>query len=624
MSVVSHEAGATRLRKSRLSLAVNRPNLIFWLCFLSLNGLLFAPLYLFNLDSSSFLPLHGAAGQPASAIVQQLALWRNNQDIFRLSLEVAVLAGLWANGPWLWRGRRAGAYRALFFAVYVLAFCYAVYESVSLNLYQVDPVFYGQYRLAIEGIKFVVDHLQWPWTVYAGGAAAAAALLALALLLTFGLIGRAPQRLSRGTRLAAAALAGWALLAPLAFGVPLASPRAAVNSLAAKLQQNVAESLALRDRIAAFDSQAPERVYDYSRYPLLHKPDVYLIFVESYGSVLYKRPDWRASYERLLGELEQELAGGGWHMATALSESPTWGGGSWMAYTSALFGLRIDTHAQYLALLDQYQDAAYPDLGRYLQSQGYYSLRIDSIATELRASEWEKYRRFYGLDELRQFGGLDYQGPRYGWGPAPPDQYVLWYAETEIAQTIEQPLFMFYITQNSHYPWTPQPRLATDWRTLNRPADDPAAPLPDQIPHEARRRNYFRAIDYQLRFLTDFILRTGRDDAIYVLIGDHQPQQVSRRNDSFDTPLHIISRDADLIRSFRAVGFSDGLAVDEIAPTLRHEGLYSLFVRTLLANYGQGGRVLPAYLPNGIVLDERTIDDEPKETRPWIEPVPRN
>ncbi len=99
--------------------------------------------------------------------------------------------------------------------------------------------------------------------------------------------------------------------------------------------------------------------------------------MESYGSVLYKRPDWRPAYEALLGELQQELAGGGWHVATALSESPTWGGGSWMAYTSALFGLRIDSHPEYLSLLDEYQEVAYPDLGRYLQSQGYYSLFVE-------------------------------------------------------------------------------------------------------------------------------------------------------------------------------------------------------------------------------------------------------
>lgn len=604
MSVVPHETSATTRRRPGLFAAINRPDVIFWACFWLLNALLFLPVYLLNRDTSTFLPLVDAGGQSLGTAAQGLLLWRGNLDIFRLSLEVAVLAALWANLPWLWRGRRPGLYRALFFVVYVLAFSYAVYESISRSLYQVDPVFYGQYRQAVEGVIFVVQHLQWPWTLYAGGALAAAALVVVVLRLTRGLIGGAPtHQLGRGSRLAVAVLALWALLAPLAFGLPVASPNAAVNSLAVKLGQNMADSLALRQKISAFDEQAPERVYDYSRYRLQRTPDIYLIFVESYGSVLYKRPDWRQSYERLLGQLEQELAGDGWHVATALSESPTWGGGSWMAYTSALFGLRIDTHAQYLTLLERYQDAAYPDLGRYLQSQGYYSLRVDAIAKELRESEWLKYLRFYGLDDLRQYNSLDYQGPRYGWGPAPPDQYVLWHTETEVVAALDQPLFFFFITQNSHYPWTPQPKLAQDWRTLNRPADDPAAPLPDQITHQARRRNYWRAIDYQLRFLTDFVRKAGRDDAIFILVGDHQPQQVSRRADGFDTPLHIISRNADFVRYFQQYGFDDGLRVDAIEPVMRHEGFYSLFARALAANYGRQGAPLPDFLPNGIVMD---------------------
>jgi hypothetical protein len=45
------------------------------------------------------------------------------------------------------------------------------------------------------------------------------------------------------------------------------------------------------------------------------------------------------------------------------------------------------------------------------------------------------------------------------------------------------------------------------------------------------------------------------------------------------------------------------LIVDDIVATIRHEGFYSLFIRTLLASYGQSGGDLPDYLPNGIVLD---------------------
>lgn len=602
VAAASHQEPPRAHVRLRSSLAARHPDLMFWLSLAVLNCLLFLPSYLLNLDTSGALPVQRGVGQSLQAVAQQLFLWRNNLDVFRLSLEVVLLAALWVNVRWLWRHQRG--YRVLFAVGYALTLSYAVYESISLSLYQIDPVFYAQYRLATDGVPFVVEHLRWPWPLYLAGLAAALAAIAGLLLLIRSLIGGAPpQRLSRRTRLAIAALAAWVLLAPLALAVPLASPRSAINSLAAKLEQNVGESLALWRKIDAFDSGAPQRAYGYSGQKLVRKPDVYLIFVESYGSVLYKRSDWRRDYEALLAGLEQDLAGQGWHSATALSESPTWGGGSWLAYTSALFGLRVDNHTQYLALVDEYQDKSYPDLGRFLQSQGYHSAFVTAIARELRTGEQEQYENFYGVDDWVKYSRLDYLGPRYGWGPAPPDQYVMSYVNDQVLRPVEQPIFLFYITQNSHYPWTPQPEVAQDWRTLNQPMPDPVAPLPQQLSHDTKRRNYFHAIEYQLRFLTDFILNTGSDDAIYVLIGDHQPQQVSRRADGFDTPVHIISRDASFVQSLQGYGFDDGLVAQDLQPDLRHEGFYSLFVRALLASYGQGDRVLPDYLPYGVITD---------------------
>jgi hypothetical protein len=67
--------------------------------------------------------------------------------------------------------------------------------------------------------------------------------------------------------------------------------------------------------------------------------------------------------------------------------------------------------------------------------------------------------------------------------------------------------------------------------------------------------------------------------------------------------VHIISRDAGFIAALRDYGFADGLVVQDMAPVMRHEGFYSLFVRTLLASYGQGGKMLPAYLPEGMVTE---------------------
>src|SRR5690606_27830115 len=101
---------------------------------------------------------------------------------------------------------------------------------------------------------------------------------------------------------------------------------------------------------------------------------------------------------------------------------------------------------------------------------------------------------------------LDYHGQRYGWGPAPADQYVLSYARDEALKDVDQPLLLFYITQNSHYPWDPLPELVDDWRTLG--ADTGAEDvLPREgLEHQEVRQNYLNAIEYEIDMLVNFIL----------------------------------------------------------------------------------------------------------------------
>ena len=113
--------------------------------------------------------------------------------------------------------------------------------------------------------------------------------------------------------------------------------------------------------------------------------------------------------------------------------------------------------------------------------------------------------------------------------------------------------------------------------------------------------NYFNAIEYQLRFLTQFIRSHGDSNAIFVLVGDHQPPRVSRRSDGWDTPLHIISRDKKFVDSFSLYGFESGLDVELIEPAMHHEGFFSLFVREMVANYGVTPQNIPPYLPKGVV-----------------------
>ena len=174
---------------------------------------------------------------------------------------------------------------------------------------------------------------------------------------------------------------------------------------------------------------------------------------------------------------------------------------------------------------------------------------------------------------------------------------------------------LFFITQNSHYPFAPLPPLVEDWHTLNSVTDNQGEIDDDAREHAVRRQDYFNAIDYSLRMVVQFILQIGDDDALFVLIGDHQPPRVSRRADGFDTPIHIISRDPNVIGAFQAQGFTPGLWVDGKEPTMKHEGFYSMLVRALLSD-GKKDTQLPSYLPDGFVMpDFMTSDADTVDTQ---------
>lgn len=580
--------------------AKHYPNLVFWSCFLLLNTLLFLPLYLLNRDTTTFLPpFADFLAQPSRGLVE-IFLFRENADIFRLNLELVLLIAFWVNV----RQVRRRLYRNLLIVLYLLILVYYAYEGVMLSIYRDEPVFYSHYFLARDGLRFLLANLHLSPVVYLEAALAVTAFVTIVVLLLRGVLEPSPTpRISRASRLALTVLAVVTLTTALAYRRVLANPEMVVSSFVLKVEENVEKSVRLYEEITHFDDATIRDTYNYRPYTLAKKPNIYMLFVESYGSVLYKRPDYKVAYTALLDRTQRELEASGWHTSSILSESTTWGGGSWLSYTSALFGLRITAHPEYLALLDRYHFATYtyPSLTRYLKSQGYRNIWLAPIQEELNDKVWTQYLTFFGLDKYMRYSDFDYHGPTYGWGPAPPDQYILNYAhEQEIAGS-DQPSFLFFLTQNSHFPWD-TPKLVKDWRTLNTASsdrvDEPVAP--DQLSHQVLRRHYMDAIEYQFGFLSDFILNTAEDDAIIVLVGDHQPPRVSRRSDSLETPIHIISRNPDVAAALAQYGFVDGLDVPDDNPILHHEALYSLLVRVLAETGGTDPAKLPAYLPDGV------------------------
>jgi hypothetical protein len=272
-----------------------------------------------------------------------------------------------------------------------------------------------------------------------------------------------------------------------------------------------------------------------------------------------------------------------------------------MSYTSALFGLLVDQQSEYVALKEKYSVLEYPNIGRYFSSQEYDYVWVVPINRRLPEKREVIDQRFYGADRWITFDTLNYEGPLFGWGPSAPDQFTFGFIQEFVSQP-EQPTFLVYLTQNSHYPWTPLPPLLDDWRELEN------LDMQDGVLNEAQkkglsfgesRQNYLQAIDNTLDSLEDFITSLEEENSVIVLIGDHQPPTVSRHDDGYGTMVHIISQDVDLLASFHEYGFVNGLVLENLEPTIRHEGLYSLFVRNFVAQYGESPWILPPYLPNG-------------------------
>lgn len=575
----------------------------FWPAFLVLHALLFLPIILLNPENASFLPTIHLAGRSWEEIWWQVAIWRRTPDLLRFNVELILCIGLWMGWP---RLRKSGM-RHGFVIFYLFLFAYYLYEGVSLTFFNVEPVFYSQFRIATAGFSFFLQNARVSFGLVAGVVLLIAAGTALVIWLARVVLPADPSRLGLPARSALGLLLLLTVLQVFTQGQRLGRSEMIFGSLAVKLAQNISESFQVYSNVQRFDDAEVRLAYDYSGYRLDQRPNVYIIFIESYGSVLYKRPDWRSQYQALTQRLEETLAAAGWYAASARSLAPTWGGGSWMSYTSALFGLRVDSDPQYHALLDKYHLEEYPDFGRFLKAQGYDYYRLTALSVGLPKAMWRKYTSFFGVDRWLRYQDLNFVGPEYGWGPAPPDQFSLNFVRQLIQRETDGPFLFFTITQNSHYPWTPLPALHDTWQALNTPGDLPP-PTSELIEHSQRRQNYWDAIEYQLEMLTAFILHEPRP-AIFVLVGDHQPPRVSRREDGWDTPIHIVAKNQQFVVSFEEYGFTRGLAVWQPQPTFRHEGFYSLFVRQLLAAYGSGSE-LPTYLAEGVRFGESGMSKE--------------
>ena len=475
---------------------------------------------------------------PTPAIV-----WRG-----RLSVELAVCLLLLA----LRRGRftRWGL-RSL--AVVWLLLVLGHYAAVTAPaLYGRDVNLYWDLRFLPDVAAMVARVAPW-WLIVLACSAAAAACVALYLAIrwAWGRVARA--LVSARVRVALIGIAAAVALLFAGHQLNLSVPELYGFS------QPVSVTYARQARLAVVGLTGSARVAESpvmnTDLSLVNGADVFLIFVESYGAVSFDRPEFaeplaagRVEVERAARETNRE-------MVSAFVESPTFGGSSWFAHISLLSGVEVRDHDTNLALMSEKRDT----LAAVFARHGY---RTIAMMPGLKLP-WPE-GSFYGFNRTYNAERLAYPGPDFGWF-AVPDQFSLaWLDQAEVGQPSRPPLFVFFPTLSTHFPFNPTPPYQPDWPRLLTESKYGAQAIVDaygdQLDWVDFGPAYVKSVAYAYATIAGYLRLRAGHDFVMILMGDHQPPAaVSGEGASWDVPVHVIASRGAVLERLTAHGFTVGL-----------------------------------------------------------------
>jgi hypothetical protein len=566
--------------------------MVFILLFFLLNSFFFIPRYILERKSSTFLPYKGFLTGPVKERIQ-FAINRFNYDIFRMSIDFLFLTLLVILFKDYFSVRTM---HILVFALYAISLIYQLYYHGFENVYKVEPLFYRDYLLLKTGVQiffreFTMFNILITFAVIA-------AFTGIYFLL--GSMVMAAHDFKPGTLfwIVAGGLVFLSLYSLITYNYK-AFGKIVFPSQLQSLIRNIRASLQTQRQMGNVDFKKIKNHRPYQNVKLNQHPNIYFIPIESYGRILYDHPDLKEEYKTYMTDLEASLSQADWQSATNLSLAPITGGASWVSYSSALFGMDVKDQGIYLTLLNTPEMHEYQHLMRWLKHMGYTNYRLAPIAGfKGMRIPWETYSSFYAIDEWIKYEDMNYTGPLIGFGPCPPDQFSLGFARDFITKKGTAPFCLFFITQNSHSPFNDPGRIAEHWSDWSDGSQVDQGS--SSIFVKPKLSDYAKAIRYQMTFLIDFILKQGTENDIFILMGDHQPPTFPEVDGGLETPIHIIGKNQAFIHTFLDNGFENGLYKNTKIANMRHQGLFSLIVRSLIDGYGGNGQDPVKYEPHGL------------------------
>jgi phosphatidylglycerophosphate synthase len=293
----------------------------------------------------------------------------------------------------------------------------------------------------------------------------------------------------------------------------------------------------------------------HSSFAALAGSDVLLVFMESYGSTTYDRPEFERALRPARARLAAAIQDTGRAVVSAYVSSPTFGGGSVLAHLTLLSGIEVRDPDHYELLMTQSR----PTLVSLFKSAGY---RAVALMPGLRES-WPE-GAFYGFDAIYGADGLDYHGPAFGWWRI-PDQFSLAALDSrELQPRPRKPVFVFFPTVSTHMPFEPTPPLQSDWQRVLSAHPFDAEPLRRSLTQTPiwtdMGKAYLSSVQYFLDTLTSYLRARPDSRFVLIILGDHQPAaNVSGEGASWDVPVHVIASQPSILQALQADGFRPGL-----------------------------------------------------------------
>lgn len=321
-----------------------------------------------------------------------------------------------------------------------------------------------------------------------------------------------------------------------------------------------------------------EKINIYKDYKFSNPKNIYFIAIESYGNVVYDDEKKYEKISHIIEKFESSLKINNWNFASARSSPPVFGGGSWLSNSSLIYGYKFTDNLQFDILFKKSKSFdEYKSLLHLTKQSGYKNYLLCPLSGGYNeVVEWDLLKKMYQIDEFVDEARIDYSGPLLKFmdlGFSPPDQYSI-NAFAKMADESKRPYAVLFSTLNSHWKFHSPIKVEDQWQRMNnKDYQMPTTPMDISLDDK-----YMAAMEYQLNFISDFISKRSED--IFILFGDHQPPFVKIENNENSTPLHVISKNRNMIENLVRCGFEEKLNTKYIKHKINHEDFMKYFIES--------------------------------------------